>query len=411
MRLVNWRALVVGAVGFGLAACGDDVTVTPPPPSITLNPTSLTCTTGQTTAVGVTVSGGSNTSVTFTAGGSGITVTPSGSSGATVVCGSTPGAAVINVAVTSGGQTFNSSIPVTITGGPGTSVLAVQISQGSATVSVGGTTQLAATVSLAPGAPANTSTAVTWSSGDATIASVSATTGVVTGVKTGQTTITATSVANTSLKATIPVTVTAQSLVQSLAVGSSTLNLQQGQTSQIAATVTLAAGAPAGTSTGVTCTSSTTTVATISGGTTAPCTITAVGAGQSVITVRAVADTNIRQTIGLTVAQVAPVRLTIQSINVIGPAGTQVPADLTNVAGNLFLTMNLDPGDNRPDSVVVTIGAEAHLPFGGVKQTGNGHREGGWEVYEFYSETKVGYIDFSGALQRAQIDNYLGTPD
>jgi aldehyde dehydrogenase (NAD+) len=58
-----------------------------------------------------------------------------------------------------------------------------------------------------------------------------------------------------------------------------------------------------------------------------------------------------------------------------------------------------------------TIGAEAHLPFGGVKQTGNGHREGGWEVYEFFSETKVGYVDFSGTLQRAQIDNYLGTPD
>jgi aldehyde dehydrogenase (NAD+) len=53
-----------------------------------------------------------------------------------------------------------------------------------------------------------------------------------------------------------------------------------------------------------------------------------------------------------------------------------------------------------------TIGAEAHLPFGGVKATGNGHREGGWEVYEFYSETKVGYVDFSGRLQRAQIDNY-----
>ncbi|MEP6509387.1 MAG: aldehyde dehydrogenase family protein [Gemmatimonadales bacterium] len=58
-----------------------------------------------------------------------------------------------------------------------------------------------------------------------------------------------------------------------------------------------------------------------------------------------------------------------------------------------------------------TIGAEAHLPFGGVKQTGNGHREGGWQVYEFFSETKVGYADFSGTLQRAQIDNYLGTPD
>jgi alpha-ketoglutaric semialdehyde dehydrogenase len=53
-----------------------------------------------------------------------------------------------------------------------------------------------------------------------------------------------------------------------------------------------------------------------------------------------------------------------------------------------------------------TIGAEAHLPFGGIKQTGNGHREGGWQVYEFYSETKVGYVDYSGALQRAQIDTY-----
>jgi len=55
-----------------------------------------------------------------------------------------------------------------------------------------------------------------------------------------------------------------------------------------------------------------------------------------------------------------------------------------------------------------TIGAEAHLPFGGVKQTGNGHREGGWEVYDFYSETKVCYVDYSGTLQRAQIDNYRG---
>ena len=53
-----------------------------------------------------------------------------------------------------------------------------------------------------------------------------------------------------------------------------------------------------------------------------------------------------------------------------------------------------------------TIGAEAHMPFGGVKATGNGHREGGWEVYEFYSETKVGYVDYSGRLQRAQIDTY-----
>jgi aldehyde dehydrogenase (NAD+) len=57
-----------------------------------------------------------------------------------------------------------------------------------------------------------------------------------------------------------------------------------------------------------------------------------------------------------------------------------------------------------------TIGAEAHLPFGGVKKTGNGHREGGWEVYSFYSETKVAYVDYSGRLQRAQIDTYDDGP-
>ena len=53
-----------------------------------------------------------------------------------------------------------------------------------------------------------------------------------------------------------------------------------------------------------------------------------------------------------------------------------------------------------------TIGAEAHLPFGGVKETGNGHREGGWQVYDFFSETKTVYVDYSGRLQRAQIDTY-----
>ncbi len=52
-----------------------------------------------------------------------------------------------------------------------------------------------------------------------------------------------------------------------------------------------------------------------------------------------------------------------------------------------------------------TIGAEAHMPFGGVKQTGNGHRDGGWEVFDFYTETKTVYVDYSGRLQKAQMDN------
>jgi len=52
-----------------------------------------------------------------------------------------------------------------------------------------------------------------------------------------------------------------------------------------------------------------------------------------------------------------------------------------------------------------TIGAEVHLPFGGVKSTGNGHREAGTAVLDVFTEWKTVYIDFSGNLQRAQIDN------
>ena len=52
-----------------------------------------------------------------------------------------------------------------------------------------------------------------------------------------------------------------------------------------------------------------------------------------------------------------------------------------------------------------TIGAEVHLPFGGTKATGNGHREAGVAALDVFSEWKSIYIDFSGKLQRAQIDH------
>lgn len=52
-----------------------------------------------------------------------------------------------------------------------------------------------------------------------------------------------------------------------------------------------------------------------------------------------------------------------------------------------------------------TTGAEIHLPFGGTKGTGNGHRDSGVAALDVYTEWKSIYIDFSGKLQRAQIDN------
>jgi aldehyde dehydrogenase (NAD+) len=52
-----------------------------------------------------------------------------------------------------------------------------------------------------------------------------------------------------------------------------------------------------------------------------------------------------------------------------------------------------------------TIGAETHLPFGGWKETGNGHREAGHVALDTFTEWKSIYVDYSGRLQRAQIDN------
>jgi alpha-ketoglutaric semialdehyde dehydrogenase len=52
-----------------------------------------------------------------------------------------------------------------------------------------------------------------------------------------------------------------------------------------------------------------------------------------------------------------------------------------------------------------TIGAEVHLPFGGMKDTGNGHREAGQAALDVFTEWKSIYVDYSGKLQKAQIDN------
>src|SRR5690606_40458065 len=51
-----------------------------------------------------------------------------------------------------------------------------------------------------------------------------------------------------------------------------------------------------------------------------------------------------------------------------------------------------------------TIGAEIHLPFGGTKGTGNGHRDSGIQALDVFTEWKAVYVDYSGKLQRAQID-------
>jgi aldehyde dehydrogenase (NAD+) len=53
-----------------------------------------------------------------------------------------------------------------------------------------------------------------------------------------------------------------------------------------------------------------------------------------------------------------------------------------------------------------TIGAEIPLPFGGTKHTGNGFREAGTRGIEQFSQVKTVYVDYSGRLQKAQIDTH-----
>jgi aldehyde dehydrogenase (NAD+) len=58
-----------------------------------------------------------------------------------------------------------------------------------------------------------------------------------------------------------------------------------------------------------------------------------------------------------------------------------------------------------------TIGAEVHFPFGGTRGTGNGHREAGQAALDSYSEWKTVYMDYSGRLQKAQIDTHKSNPE
>lgn len=86
------------------------------------------------------------------------------------------------------------------------------------------------------------------------------------------------------------------------------------------------------------------------------------------------------------------------------PYGLSSSIYTSNVSNSFRAIRDIEAGITYIN--VPTIGAEAHMPFGGVKGTGNGHREGGWTVFDIFTEWKTVYIDYSGSLQRAQIDNY-----
>jgi aldehyde dehydrogenase (NAD+) len=104
------------------------------------------------------------------------------------------------------------------------------------------------------------------------------------------------------------------------------------------------------------------------------------------------------------VVSVIPIRSLEEAIEVGNSVEYGLSASIyTQDINNAFRAMrDMDTGIfyvNAP-----TIGAETHLPFGGTKNTGNGHREACVQALEVFSEWKSIYIDYSGHLQRAQID-------
>ena len=104
------------------------------------------------------------------------------------------------------------------------------------------------------------------------------------------------------------------------------------------------------------------------------------------------------------VSVVIPVDSLDEAIDVVNGVEYGLSASIFTVSvNNAFRAMqDIDTGILYVNAG--TIGAEIHLPFGGTKGTGNGHREAGTAALDFVTEWQSLYIDFSGKLQRAQID-------
>lgn len=104
------------------------------------------------------------------------------------------------------------------------------------------------------------------------------------------------------------------------------------------------------------------------------------------------------------VTAVIPVSSLSEAINVANGVQYGLSASIyTKNVDNAFHAMqDIDTGILYVNAG--TIGAEVHLPFGGTKATGNGHREAGQAALDVFTEWQSIYVDYSGKLQRAQID-------
>ena len=218
--------------------------------------------------------------------------------------------------------------------------LAVTVTPASATVAVGGSVTLTASVT-----GTNPNKNVTWSTSDATRATVDAN-GKVTGVAAGSATITATAAADPGVKGSALITVSADKGVQKVEVQPSNFILKVGEFVQATAVVTRNPGV-AGT---VTWTSSATAIATVDN----TGKVTAVSNGSALITAASTVDPTVTGSMALTVRALTPAKISVQAVT---KGGTTQPVNFNNVAGQIDVVLNVDPGDEVVTKVDVNIDA------------------------------------------------------
>jgi hypothetical protein len=356
MQKFTRSLFAVGAV-LGLAACGDDVSVTPPPDpvpatiaSVSVVPSSVTIAIGEKVIL--------QSQVTTTAG----TGTP-----ATTVTWSSNNAAIATVSaagevagIAAGTTTIvaTSTADATKKGGSAVTVRALAVQSVSVqptalALKVGESATAVATVNRDAGASAN----VTWSTGASSIATVDAT-GKITGVAVGTAVITATSVADPSKSGSLAVTVSAQpSALNSLTVTPTTITIGPGSSQLVTTTVTTASGATvAYENNAAQAASGCPGVATAAtNATTGSTTITAVASGACVVTIKAtgsgagLATNSLQATVSINI-------ITPQvSINSITTGVTNTPVAVNNVHDQIEINLNFQPSGLPIDSVVVRM--------------------------------------------------------
>ncbi|MBC7895857.1 MAG: Ig-like domain-containing protein [Cytophagaceae bacterium] len=327
------------------AACGDDVSVAPPPATPAVRSVSIAPLTAQIRpgenlimVYNVDADSAADRSVTWaSADPRHATVSANG-----IVTGVAEGYSVIT-ATSRARAELKASATIQVL--PAPTVRTVTITPALLTMRSGQSVPLVASVAADSGADRT----VIWASADPSRVSVSAT-GVVTGLAEGTAVVTATSRQRPEIAGTTAITVLPSASVRSIAVTPATVELTTSAQQPLAVTVQ----ADDGVSRAVSFASNNTAVATVS----AAGVITAVSPGSTTITVAAVASPGVTATVIVTVRAPAPPRVSIQSVT---QGATNIPVNLASVAGQVEVTINVEEGQDplaRVDLVVTQGGKD-----------------------------------------------------